>query len=63
MNILKSVGVDVPVYDRGSFGWEPIVKLEPVGKRMVAKINVNDGTYAASETNDGRYVFTHNIKQ
>jgi hypothetical protein len=61
--IAESLGVDVPVLDRGVFRWEPIVSLEPAGDRFVAKISVNDGTYAASETNDNRWVFTHNIKQ
>ena len=60
--IAESLGVEVPVLDRGVFRWEPIVLLEDAGEHIVAKINVNDGTYAASETNDDRYVLTHNIK-
>lgn len=63
VNILDSLGIDVPVLDRGVFRWEPIVALEYVGVRRVAKISVDDGTYAAGEHDDGRYIFTHNVKQ
>lgn len=57
--LIDSVGHEVPVLDHGEFRWEPIAKLEDVGVKNVAIINVNDGVYAAGN-NDDRYVFTHN---
>ncbi|WP_300563148.1 hypothetical protein, partial [Companilactobacillus sp.] len=63
VDILKSKGVYVPVLDKGSFRWERIVKIEDVGMKEVALVSVSDGTFAASEHDNGRYIFTHNAKQ
>lgn len=61
--LLDSVGHEVPVLDNGEFRWERIVRLAYVGEMTVALITAGNGTYAAGENNDDRYIFTHNALQ
>ena len=61
--LLDSVGHEVPVLDNGEFRWERIVRLSYVGEYTVALISAGNGTYAAGENNDDRYIFTHNALQ
>ena len=54
---------DALVYRRdGTFKWEEVVALEPVGVRRVAKISVSDQCYFAGESTDA-FIATHNIQQ
>ena len=46
----------------GSFQWEEVVALAPVGVRRVAKISVSDQCYFAGETMDA-FIATHNVQQ
>lgn len=51
------------VYRRdGTFTWEQVTALQPVGVRRVAKISVSDQCYFAGETLDA-FIATHNIQQ
>jgi hypothetical protein len=58
--LLDSLGLSVPVLDKGEFRWEKIVQLEPLGDLEVVLISAGNGTYAAGEHRDNRYIFTHN---
>ena len=58
--LLDSLDREVPVLDNGDFRWERIQSLDYVGKKEVALISVGNGTYAAGEHQDNRYIFTHN---
>lgn len=44
----------------GTFTWEYVVKLEPVGVRKVAKISVRDQCYFSGETMNA-FIATHNV--
>lgn len=49
----------VPVLDEGGFRWEPVARLEEVGRLPVQLITANNGVYAAGDE-PGRVIFTHN---
>ena len=53
------VGKELACLDRGDFFWDEVVKVIDVGKKIVAKIDVNNCTYAAGDV-PNRLVFTHN---
>lgn len=57
------LGHQALVYRRdGTFTWETVTGLVPVGIRQVAKISVSDQCYFAGERS-GAYIATHNVQQ
>lgn len=58
-SVLGCAGRELPVLDRGKFGWAVIATVTPVGRRRVARIHVGGATYAAGAERD-RFIFTHN---
>jgi hypothetical protein len=60
-SIDEALGIEVPVLDLGEFRWERIISIAEIGSRVVAMISAGNGTYAAGELNDDRYIFTHNV--
>lgn len=62
INILQSIGKEVPVWDNGDFHWEEIVALHDEGYRNVALLNAGNSTYAAGNQKN-RFIFTHNLNE
>ncbi|WP_147276203.1 hypothetical protein [Sphingomonas aracearum] len=60
IRIREVLGEDVAVLDQGTFRWEKITYIEEVGVRRVARVSVNNNTYAAGDEPE-RMIFTHNI--
>lgn len=57
----EMLGKDALVYRNGTFAWEEVVSLEPVGERRVAKISVHNQCYFSGENKDA-FIATHNIR-
>jgi hypothetical protein len=60
VTVADALGVQVPILDQGIFGWDAIAAIDAVGVRRVSMISADNGTYAAGERADDRFIFTHN---
>ena len=52
-------GYEIPVLDAAGFRWEKVLDVEYVGRRPVARIECENGTYAAGDIG-GRFILSHN---
>ena len=52
-------GYEIPVLDAAGFRWEKVLDVEYVGRRPVARIDCENGTYAAGDIG-GRFILSHN---
>jgi hypothetical protein len=55
-------GQELPFYfpGRTDVVWTPLYRKDPMGDQEVAKIECNDGIYAAAMFVEGPFMFTHN---